>query len=103
MLLRNLASISPAPRSGQYERYNMARVISITANISGSDLGTVAAQIDRKLAEIGAPPPKTNVLVRGQIVPLRELLDGFRSGLLVAVVVIFLLLGSELSIGATFA
>ena len=95
MLLRNLANITPGATVGQYERYNMARVISITANIFGSDLGTVAARIDRKLAEVGAPPPKTNVLVRGQVVPLRELLDGFRSGLFVAVVVIFLMLGAR--------
>jgi multidrug efflux pump subunit AcrB len=73
----------------------MARVISITANIHGSDLGTVAQQINQKLSEIGAAPPKTNVAVRGQIVPLSELLDGFRSGLIVAIVVIFLLLAAN--------
>lgn len=95
LLLRNLASITPGTAVGQYERYNMARVISITANIHGSDLGTVATQIQRKLSEIGAPPAKTNVAVRGQIVPLHELIDGFRDGLLVAVVVIFLLLAAN--------
>src|SRR5262249_53451969 len=84
LLLRNLATVAPGTAVGQYERYNMARVISITANIHGSDLGTVAAQIERKLGEVGAPPPKTNVAVRGQITPLRELAEGFRSGLLVA-------------------
>jgi multidrug efflux pump subunit AcrB len=95
LLLRNLASVAPGTAIGQYERYNMARVISITANIHGSDLGTVAAEIQRKIDEIGAPPPKTNVALRGQIVPLRELLDGFRSGLLVAVIVIFLMLAAN--------
>jgi multidrug efflux pump subunit AcrB len=73
----------------------MARVISITANIHGSDLGSVAAEIERKLAEVGEPPAKTNVALRGQIVPLRELLGGFRSGLVVAVIVIFLLLAAN--------
>ena len=92
MLLRNLARITPGTAVGQYERYNMARVVSISANIHGSDLGTVAREIERKLAEAGAPPARTNVTLRGQIVPLRELIDGFRSGLLVAMVVVFLLL-----------
>jgi multidrug efflux pump subunit AcrB len=95
LLLRNIAGVTRGTAIGQYERYNMARVISITANIHGSDLGTVAAQIERKLAEVGEPPAKTNVALRGQIVPLRELLGGFRSGLVVAVVVIFLLLAAN--------
>jgi multidrug efflux pump subunit AcrB len=94
-LLRNVATVTTGTAVGQYERYNMARVISITANVHGSDLGTVAAQIERKLAEIGAPPPKTTVALRGQVVPLRELIDGFQSGLLVAIVVIFLMLAAN--------
>jgi multidrug efflux pump subunit AcrB len=95
MLLRNLANVGTGTAVGQYERYNMARVISITANIQDADLGTVARQIDGKLAEIGTPPAKTNVNLRGQVVPLRELIDGFSSGLLVAVAVIFLMLAAN--------
>ena len=71
----------------------MARVISITANIHGSDLGHVAAEVRRAIA--GAPPAKTTVALRGQIVPLEDLLGGFRSGLVVAIIVIFLLLGAN--------
>ncbi len=92
VLLRNVANISQGTSVGQYERYNMARVVSITANLYRADLGSVARKIEKVLAEIGAPPAKTNVALRGQIIPLNELLDGFRSGLIVAVVVIFLLL-----------
>ena len=36
-----------------------------------------------------------NVAVRGQIVPLQQMLDGLRTGLLLAVVVIFLLLAAN--------
>ena len=95
VLLRNLASVEPGAAVGTYERYNMARVVSITANISGADLGSVARQIARAIAETGAPPPKTNVAVRGQTVPLNELLTGFQNGLVMSVVVIFLLLGAN--------
>src|SRR5262249_17268043 len=77
---------------GQYERYNMARVVSITANIQGADLGGVTKQIIRAIAEAGAPPPKTNVALRGQAVPLGEILGAFQSGLVIAVAVIFLML-----------
>ena len=95
VLLRNLASVTPGSAVGQYERYNMARVVSITANIHGASLGEVTRQITKALAEVGAPPAKTSVAVRGQTVPLQELLGGFQSGLLVAIVVIFLMLAAN--------
>jgi multidrug efflux pump subunit AcrB len=95
LLLRNVAELTPGTGVGQYERYNMARVVSITANIHGADLGSVARQIDAALADVGAPPPKTSVAVRGQIVPLNELLGSLRTGLLVAVVIVFLLLAAN--------
>jgi multidrug efflux pump subunit AcrB len=95
VLLRNLATVSQGTAVGQYERYNMARVVSITANIHGADLGSVARKIEKAIAEVGPAPPKANVALRGQIVPLNELLDGFRNGLIVAVVIVFLLLSAN--------
>jgi multidrug efflux pump subunit AcrB len=95
VLLRNLASVTPGTAVGTYERYNMARVVSITANIHNADLGTVAQQIGKVIAEVGAPPPKTSVSVRGQTMPLNELLNGFQAGLIMSVVVIFLLLSAN--------
>ena len=95
VLLRSIATVISTNAVGQYERYNMQRVISLTANIAGADLGTVSRQISRALADAGAPPPKTSVTVRGQIKPLEEMLDGLRVGLLLAVAVIFLLLAAN--------
>src|SRR5258706_7212875 len=94
-LLRNVASVTPGTAVGQYERYNMARVASITANIHGSDLGSVTKQITKAISDAGVPPPKTNISLRGQTVPLQELLTGFRSGLFTAIVVTFLILASN--------
>ena len=76
---------------GQYDRYNMARVVSVTANIQGGDLGSVAAQVEKALASI-PPPAGVNVALRGQVQPLMEMQAGLRLGLLTAVAVIFLLL-----------
>ncbi len=51
-----------SPRSGpgrcpaNIDRYNMKRVVSLTANISGEDLGRVASQVDRAIARAGQPP-----------------------------------------------
>src|SRR6185436_436444 len=55
VLLRNVASIAPGTAVGQYERYNMARVVSVTANIHGSDLGSVSRRISQAIADVGAP------------------------------------------------
>jgi len=94
-LLRNIAAIAPGTAVGQYERYNMARVVSMTANIHKADLGSVAREINKAINRVGAPPPKTSVAVRGQTVPLQELLGGFQSGLYVAILVILLLLAAN--------
>src|SRR6185295_16186572 len=64
VLLRNIASVAPGSAVGQYERYNMSRVVSITANLHGGDLGSVARQITKAIAAAGAPPPKTSVALR---------------------------------------
>ena len=94
-LLRNIASVSEGIAPQTYERYNLVRVVSLTANIHGSDLGSVAKAINQALKEVGAPPAKTSVAVRGQIPPMEEMFAGLRNGLLLAVVVIFLLLAAN--------
>jgi multidrug efflux pump subunit AcrB len=93
--LRSVANIAAGTAVGQYERYNMARVVSITANIHGADLGSVTKQIAKAISETNPPPPKTSVALRGQVIPLQELLTGFRSGLLMAIALIFLMLAAN--------
>jgi multidrug efflux pump subunit AcrB len=95
LLLRNVASVTEGAAVGQYERYNMQRMVTVTANVSGADLGSVAQQVSTALQALGQPPPGITLTVRGQSVPLQQMLDGLRSGLLLAVVVIFLLLSAN--------
>ncbi|HEY5910335.1 MAG TPA: efflux RND transporter permease subunit [Verrucomicrobiae bacterium] len=94
VLLRNIASVSDSTAVGQYERYNMQRMITVTANVSGSDLGSVAREVKAALKDAGEPPPRSRVEVRGQVVPLEQMLGGLRTGLLLTVLVIFLLLAA---------
>ncbi len=94
-LLRNIATVSEGTAPQTYERYNLVRVVSLTANIHGSDLGRVAKAIHAAIKDAGAPPPRTSVAVRGQIPPMEEMFAGLRNGLLLAVVVIFLLLAAN--------
>ena len=94
-LLRNVAKVTEGMAVGQYQRYNMQRMITVTANIAGADLGSVAREVQAAVKALGAPPAGVNVAVRGQIVPLDQMMNGLRSGLLLAVVVIFLLLAAN--------
>jgi multidrug efflux pump subunit AcrB len=94
VLLRSLATVTEGTTPGQYARYNMERLISVTANHEG-DLGTVAAEVRAALAELGDPPARVSVALRGQVVPMEQMLGGLQTGLLLAVVVIFLLLAAN--------
>jgi len=93
--LRNLSEITEGTAMAEYQRYNMQRVIGVRANLYGNDLAGAARQVRRAIAELGPPPPGVTVAVRGQVVPMQEMLDGLRRGLAMAVVAIFLLLAAN--------
>ncbi len=95
VLLRNVAKVVESSAVGQYERYNMQRMVTVTANLEGADLGSVSKEVSNALQKLGQPPAGITVTVRGQIVPLAQMLEGLRTGLLMAVVVIFLLLAAN--------
>jgi multidrug efflux pump subunit AcrB len=48
--------------------------------------------VRKAIAELGEPPPGVNVALRGQIIPMQEMMSGLRYGLILAVAAIFLLL-----------
>jgi multidrug efflux pump subunit AcrB len=90
--VRDVAMITSGSMPGEFDRYNMRRLVSMTANIQGEDLGSVAAQIAQALEKVGHPPRGYQVDVRGQIVPMQEMFGGLALGLLLAAVAIYLLL-----------
>jgi len=95
VLLREVAKLAEGTAVGQYLRYNMQRSVTVTANIQGIDLESAARRVAAALRELGAPPAGVTVAARGQIVPLRQLMDGLQTGLIVAVAVILLLLAAN--------
>ncbi|HVW12121.1 MAG TPA: efflux RND transporter permease subunit, partial [Bryobacteraceae bacterium] len=80
---------------GLIERYNGQHIVSLTANIHGVTLGEIAPQLNQALASAGTPPRGVKLVMRGQIPPLEQTISGLRTGLLLAVVVIFLLLAAN--------
>src|SRR5262249_54688973 len=49
ILLRDMAQIRPGIMPGEYDRYNMTRLISMTASIDGEDLGRVSRRVSQAL------------------------------------------------------
>ncbi len=92
VLLRNVASVLPSTSIEEYDRFNMQRIVTINANILGEDLGGVARLVRQAIHNVGEPPAKVSVTIRGQVPPLEDLLTGLGSGLIIAVCVILLLL-----------
>jgi multidrug efflux pump subunit AcrB len=92
VLLRDVGQVREGTMPGEIDRYNMRRVVSMTGNIQGDDLGDVARQVAKAIEAAGKPPGGVQVDVRGQVAPLNELFRGLGFGLAVAVVVIGLLL-----------
>lgn len=93
--LRAVADVTEGTALGEYDRYNMQRMLTLQANIVGEDLGGVASQVSSAIAKAGTPPRGVNVSIRGQVAPMEEMFSGLELGFLVAVIAIFLLLASN--------
>ena len=93
--LSEVAAIKPGTMPGLIERYNGQHIVSLTANIHGLTLGEAAPRLNQAVAAAGAPPRGVSVRLRGEIPPLEQTISGLRTGLLLAVGVIFLLLAAN--------
>jgi multidrug efflux pump subunit AcrB len=93
--LRDVAAVTNGTALGEYDRYNMQRMLTLSANISGEDLGRAADQVRQAIRDTGTPPARVNVTLRGQVQPMDEMFGGLRCGLLMAVGVILLLLAAN--------
>jgi multidrug efflux pump subunit AcrB len=92
LLIRDVARVMRSEMPGEVDRYNMRRYLSLTANIEGEDLGRVVNRLDRAMSRAGQPPRGTEVELRGQVQPMREMFQSLAIGLAVAVAVILIML-----------
>ncbi|HLI34436.1 MAG TPA: efflux RND transporter permease subunit [Terriglobia bacterium] len=93
--LGDVAHLSYGSVVGEFDRFDMARMISLTANVEGEDLGRAANQVDAAIKAAGAPPHGVEVHVRGQVAPMRQTFHYLGLGLAFAIVAIFLLLAAN--------
>ena len=93
-LLGDVADITTGVAAGEYHRYNMQRMVTVTANIQGEDLGSAGEKIRQAIAGLPEPPRGVSVSVRGQLAPLETLESNLRLGLSLAISAVFLLLAA---------
>lgn len=94
-MLGELARIEQSTIVGEYARINGQRMVTLTANIAGEDLGRAVDRVDRAIASLGEPPRGMTVTVRGQAAAMRDTFSNIAAGLAVAIVVVFLLLAAN--------
>ena len=93
-LLGEVASLEYGKIQGEYHRLNMQRMITVTANVQGSDLDSASRRIAAAMAKLPEPPRGVPVAVRGQIAPLKAMAQNLSFGLGLSVVAVFILLAA---------
>jgi multidrug efflux pump subunit AcrB len=93
--LGDIAEVTTAKMPGEIDRYNGQRVLSLTANLHDLPLGKAIRPLEQAIREAGSPPRGVSVHLRGSAPGLQQTLSGLRTGLLMAVAVIFLLLAAN--------
>ena len=91
-IVDDVADLSLATEPGQVNRKGPNRFVTVTANTNHSDLGSASKKVRKVLDELDAPPRGYSVRMAGEVNVLSQTLSGLQSGLLVAIVVIFLML-----------
>jgi len=94
-LIGDVAHVAYGTEVGEYDRLNGLRMVTLTANTGGEDLGRAAAKVDAAIRRTGSAPRGVTVNVRGQVAPMRLTLANLGLGLALAVLVIFLLLSAN--------
>ncbi|MGZ3450855.1 MAG: efflux RND transporter permease subunit [Polyangiales bacterium] len=90
--LGNLAVLRPEARPSEVTHYTVQRVVDVTADVDGRDLGSVASEIREKVAALGPLPPGMRIAVRGQDEVMRTAFGRLGLGLVLAIALVYLLM-----------
>ncbi len=92
-LLANLANFHRSVGPAVVSHYDATPVIDIYGALQGTDLGFMAAQINKLVADTrGELPRGSRVTVRGQVTTMTESFNGLLIGLAGAVILVYLLI-----------
>jgi multidrug efflux pump subunit AcrB len=92
--LDNIANISRGAGPIQIERKYQQRIIHVTANTFGRDLGSVAGEIQSKLDQLQLPP-NFKINVTGAVESQKESFIALLGAFILAVVLVYMVLASQ--------
>jgi multidrug efflux pump subunit AcrB len=92
-ILGSLSTMSRVARNAVVSHYNVQPVIDIYGAAQGRDLGGVASDIDRIVNDAKKElAPGSSIVIRGQVATMQSSFIGLLSGLIFAVVLVYLLM-----------
>jgi len=93
--LGDVASLKPGTTYGENDNVGALPMLSVTANLNQMDLGTATDDVQKAIQSLGKPPRGLTIETKGLSQVLTETLESLQSGLIVAIVVIFLMLAAN--------
>ena len=92
-LLASVASIQRGTGAAVVSHYNIMPVIDIFGAVQGRDLGGIASDITRIIDQMRSKLPRgSQVVMRGQVQTMRSSYIGLLTGLVLAIVLVYLLI-----------
>lgn len=93
-VLADVATIKRTEIPAQINRQGPNRYVTVLGNIHEKDLGSAAKAVDLAIENAGEVPRGTMLKIEGLLSLLKETMDSLQSGLLIAIVVIFLMMAA---------
>ncbi len=92
-ILGGIANITRSTSNAVVSQYDIQSLVQIYATPQGRDLGAVAADVDKAIADTAKDVPKgSSVVLLGQVQTMNSAFSGLLFGLLGAIVLIYLLI-----------
>jgi multidrug efflux pump subunit AcrB len=92
-ILGNLVQTSTTSRPAEISHYTTVPMINVYAAVDGRDLGSVSAQIEKRIQDIEKELPRgSHIVLRGQVETMKNSFTGLGLGLIGAIVLAYLLI-----------
>ena len=90
--LGNLVTLDSRTALSAISHFNVQRVLDVTANVEGRDLGGVIDEVKQAIKKLGELPPGMHINIRGQAEVMDEAFTKLGAGLVIAIVLVYLLM-----------
>ncbi len=90
--LANLSTVYHAVSPENISHYTVQRVLDVEANVEGRDLGSVAADVERKIEGLRPLPPGIRIHLRGQNEVMNQSFKSLALGLVLAILLVYFLM-----------